>query len=456
MLSFMEIIDRSFQGPYTPQDDFDLNIFVRELEAVIEKYRIRFQPETPVPWDDDLADRVFEAGVEFYNKVGTYCIDTERIIQFSEREIREALETAPCETEFGEGGDRKRLVPRSPESETPPWCFLGAAGAPVSCEDVFLSLVKGYGSIPLVDSLTSPTLTTIDGRRVRANSPLEVLACIRSSTLIREALCRAARPGLPVMNSIATASSDAAKIAGSQFGLRPSDGWLIGSLADLKITFDRFNEIAYVTNLQGRICGESGPLLGGYCGGPEGVAIVNVAYHLHAILVLRGVCQVTFPLHFNTVSSSGRDLLWAISVSSQAMSRNSHFPFFTIPNTASGPVEEMCFLETAAIVTSLVVSGSSLEALGVHRNATIDLQTPQGPQFAAEVAHAVPGMTRKEANVLVNKLLDRYESRISSPPRGKTYQESYDVNTGRPAHETQKLYDRMKKEISGLGVELKC
>jgi len=107
-------------------------------------------------------------------------------------------------------------------------------------------------------------------------------------------------------------------------------------------------------------------------------------------------------------------------------------------------------------VASLVVSGSSLEALGVHRNATIDLQTPQGPQFAAEVAHAVPGMTRKEANVLVNKLLDRYESRISSPPRGKTYQESYDVNTGRPAHETQKLYDRMKKEISGLGVELKC
>lgn len=144
-----------------------------------------------------------------------------------------------------------------------------------------------------------------------------------------------------------------------------------------------------------------------------------------------------------------------ISVSGQAISRNSHFPFFTIPNAASGPVEKMCFYETAAIVTSVVVSGSSLEALGTFKNATVDLQTPQGPQFAAEVAHAVPGMTRKEANLLVNKLLDHYERRISNPPRGKTYSESYDVKTGKPMPENQELYDRMKKEISGLGVNFR-
>ncbi|MBW2057135.1 MAG: monomethylamine:corrinoid methyltransferase [Deltaproteobacteria bacterium] len=455
MLPFTEIVRRCFEGPYIAQEDFDLQVFVRHLEAVREEYGIRFQPETPVPWDDSLADRVFQAGVEFYRRVGTYCIDTERMIRFSESEIQEALQAAPEETEFGEGRDRKRLKPRAPESEAAPWCFLGAAGAPVSCEDVFLSIVEGYGRIPLADSITSPTLTSIGGTRVRANTPLEILACITSSSLVREALSRADRPGLPVMNSIATASSDAAKIAGSQFGLRPSDGWLIGSLAELKITFERLNEVAYVNGIKGRICGESGPLLGGYCGGPEGVAIANVAYHLQAILVLRGVCHVTFPLHFNRVCNSSRDLLWAISVSSQAISRNSHFPFFTIPNTASGPVEEMCFLETAAIVASLVASGSSLEALGVYRNATVDLQTPQGPQFAAEVAHGVLGLSRREANRLVLRLLDRYERSLDSPPRGKTYQESYDFKTAKPKAETQRLHDRMKREISQLGVGFK-
>jgi methylamine--corrinoid protein Co-methyltransferase len=455
MIPFIEVIDRSLTGPYSLQEEFDLNVFVPKLREVTTKYKIKFDPDMPIPWDDDLADRVFQAAVEFYSQVGTYCIDTERIIKFSVSEILEGLNTAPFEPTFGEGRDYKKLLPRKPESEIPPWCFLGAAGAPVSSEEIFLKVMQGYASIPLVDSITTPTLTTINGRQIRASSPLEILACIRSSMLSREALSIAGRSGLPLMNSIATSVTDTAKIAGSQFGLRPSDGWLIGSIAEMKVNFQRLNEVAFVLSLGGRICAESGPLLGGYCGGAEGVAIANVAYHLHCILVLRGSCQVTFPLHYQTVCTSSRDLLWVVSVSSQAISRNSHFAFFTIPNTASGPVEEMCFYETAAIVTSLVVSGSSLEALGVYKNATVDLQTPQGPEFASEIAHAVPGMGRKEANDIVKHLLSIYENRINNPPIGKRYQESYDVKTGRPFDDTKRLYQRIKRETASFGFKFR-
>ena len=455
MIPFIEVIDRSLTGPYCLQTEFDLDVFVPKLREVARKYKIKFNPDMPIPWDDDLADRVFQAAVEFYSQVGTYCIDTERIIKFSESEILEGLKTAPFEPTFGEGRDCKRLLPRKPESEIPPWCFLGAAGAPVSSEEIFLKVMQGYASIPLVDSITTPTLTTINGRQIRASSPLEILACIRSSMLSKEALSIAGRPGLPLMNSIATSVTDTAKIAGSQFGLRPSDGWLIGSIAEMKVNFQRLNEVAFVLSLGGRVCAESGPLFGGYCGGAEGVAIANVAYHLHCILVLRGSCQVTFPLHYQTVCTSSRDLLWVVSVSSQAISRNSHFAFFTIPNTASGPVEEMCFYETAAIVTSLVVSGSSLEALGVYKNATVDLQTPQGPEFASEIAHAVPGMGRKEANDIVKHLLSIYENRINNPPIGKRYQESYDVKTGRPFDDTKRLYQRMKRETTSFGFKFR-
>lgn len=455
MIPLIEIIDRSLTGPYCIQEEFDLNVFVPKLREVTRKYKIKFDPEMPIPWDDDLADRVFQAAVEFYSQVGTYCIDTERIIRFSESEILEGLKSAPFEPTFGEGRDCKRLFPRKPESQIPPWCFLGAAGAPVSSEEIFSKVMQGYASIPLVDSITTPTLTTINGRQIRASSPLEVLACIRSSLLSREVLSNAGRPGLPIMNSIATSVTDTAKIAGSQFGLRPSDGWLIGSIAEMKVNFQRLNEVAFVQSLGGRICAESGPLLGGYCGGAEGVAIANVAYHLHCILVLRGSCQVTFPLHYQTVCTSSRDLLWVVSVSSQAISRNSHLAFFTIPNTASGPGEEMCFYETAAIVTSIVVSGSSLEALGVYKNATVDLQTPQGPEFASEIAHAVPGMGRREANEIVKHLLSIYENRIQHPPMGKRYQESYDLKTGKPFIETQRLYQRVKREIASFGFKFK-
>jgi methylamine--corrinoid protein Co-methyltransferase len=89
----------------------------------------------------------------------------------------------------------------------------------------------------------------------------------------------------------------------------------------------------------------------------------------------------------------------------------------------------------------------------VYKNATLDLQTPQGPLFAAEIAHAVRGMGRKEANTLVNRLLERYEGRLKNPPRGKTYQESYDVESGKPLAETEALYTRMRRQVSALGVK---
>ncbi len=127
MIPFIEVIDRSLTGPYCLQEEFDLNVFVPKLREVARKYKIKFDPDMSIPWDDDLADRVFQTAVQFYSQVGTYCIDTERIIKFSESEILEGLKTAPFEPTFGEGRDCKRLLPRKPESEIPPWCFLGAA-----------------------------------------------------------------------------------------------------------------------------------------------------------------------------------------------------------------------------------------------------------------------------------------------------------------------------------------
>ena len=456
MIPFIEVLDRAFEGPYCPEQDFDMKILVPKLQELIQKYKVKFDPENPVSSDDDLADRVFRAGLELYAEVGTYCTGTERIIKFTESEILDALRTAPRETEYGEGNERKKMVPRRPESEVPPWCYIGACAIPVSSDEVFFSLMKGCASIALADSMTTPTILMIDGRNVRGGTPLEILACIRSVKLSREACQAAGRPGLPLMNSIATASSDVGKIGGGHFGLLPSDGWQIGALAELKINFQRLNEVQFTLSLGGNIIAEGGPLLGGYAGGPEGVAIVNVAYHLNSILVLRGRCHLTFPLHIRTTCSSSRDLLWAISVSSQAISRNSHFPFMTVPFTAAGPVEEMCFYEAAATVTNCVVSGSSLEALAIHGIVKTDLQSPVGSQFAAEVGHAVAGMTRKEANAIVQKLLGLYEDRIGNPPVGKRYQESYDVKTGKPFPETQRLYEEMKKKIVKLGINLKA
>ena len=270
--------------------------------------------------------------------------------------------------------------------------------------------------------------------------------------LAREALRRGGRPGLPIMNSIATAVSDTAKIAGSKFGLRPSDGWLIGTMAELKINFARLNEIAYVLSLGGHIVAETAPLLGGYCGGPEGVAVANVAYSLNCILAMKGSTQLTFPIHFNYGCSTTRDVLWSVSTSSQAISRNSHFPFFILSYTAAGPMTEMCLYEIAAAVTTSVVSGASIEFGGVTKATIADNFSPMEPKLASEVAHGVVGMTRLQGNEIVKLLLAKYEKDIPQAPKGRKYQECWDIQSKEPKPEYLELYQKIKQELVEYGI----
>ena len=456
MVNLLEIIDRSLDGPFTSENDFDLKIFVPKLREVVKKYEIKYDPENPLSCDDDLADRVFQAGIELFADVGIYCTDTERIIKFTTEEIQEALAEAPSRPVFGEGNDAKALVGRKPESDIHPWCFIGAGGAAVSNERLFESILESYASfLPLADSITTPTIKHIEERLVRTRGPLEIIACMRSSTLAREALRKGGRPGLPIMNSIASAGSDAAKIAGSQFGLRPTDGWLIGTIAEMKISNERFNEIAYVKNLGGHVVAESAPILGGYCGGPEGTAVTNVAYHINSLLLMKGSCQLTFPIQVNHGCTSGRGVLWADSVSSQGISRNSHFPFFILSYVAAGPMTEMCLYEIAAVVLNAVVSGASIEFGGVTKATEVDHFTPMEPRWASEMAHGVLGMTRAKGNEIVKKLLAKYENDIPNAPKGKTYEQCWDMKTKQPIAEYKQMYKKIKAELAQLGVQFK-
>ncbi len=456
MISFYEVLDRAMKGEYRSEKEFDMKVFVQKLYGLVSKYNIKYDPKNPISADDDLADRVFQAGFELYRDVGSYCPDTERVIRFTEEELQTALKEAPPTTVLGKGQDARTLKARKPESDDKPFCYIGACGNAVSNEEIYASIMEAFASfLPLADAITAPSLATINGRTVRTGTPLEVLASIRATAMGHEALTRGGRPGLAILNNIASAGSDTAKIAGSQFGVRNSDTLTIGPTAELKISFQRFNEIAYALTRGIPILIDSAPILGGYCGGPEGVAITNVAYHLLSIIAMRGNMHLTFPIHFNFGCTSTRDVTWATSVSTQAMSRNSHFPFFILSYTAAGPMTEMCYYEIAETVTTSVVSGTSgIECIGVSKATTIDNFTPMESRTSAEVAHAVAGMTRKDANAIVLKLLDRYEDHLNKPPIGKKYQECWDIAKKTPNSDYVTFDKKMKQELKNMGIPL--
>jgi len=456
MIGFPAVVERALTGPICSERDFELEILVPSLRRVLEKYGIEYDPQSPVPADDGLADRVWAAAIELLCDTGVYCIDTERRILFTRDEIEGALETGPRGDSFGQGRDAKRMPRRRPEDDTPPWCSVGAGGSPVSSEGNLLGLVRACAENPLGDSITTPSLAEVDGRRVVAGSPLGVEGAIRTALLAREGLRRAGRPGMPIVNGIATAVRSHEHFAGHRFGIRTTDALEIGTVHEMKVDFDSLNKVAYSLATGSLIFAENGVILGGLAGGPAGVAVVTAAYNPVDLLVLRGAVQHPFPTHFDLGTTSTRDTIWARSVANQAVTRNSPLPVVNIGYTGAGPMTDMVLYEYAAWVIAAVASGGSIEVGGSARGTAVDHTSPVEPLFASEVAHAVAGMSREEANGIVAALLEKYEDRLREPPAGKRYQECFDVGAGTPVEEFVELYRGVRQEMADrFGLKLR-
>ena len=70
-----------------------------------------------------------------------------------------------------------------------------------------------------------------------------------------------------------------------------------------------------------------------------------------------------------------------------------------------------------------------------------------------EVAEAASRLTRKEANPIVIKCFEKYENMLKDPPKGFSYQDCYDVTTGKLTNaEYAKNADRIREEFRKLGL----
>ncbi len=456
MIGLLEIYRRAENGPRISAESFDLDVVYATAHKLCEKYNIVYDPQNPVPSDDDLADRTYQAAIEFVVEAGVYCPDTARLIKFSKDEVLQAVADAPGSCTMGEDPDRFTWMPQKPDNNLAPWYHLGA-GITVTDERILFNLAKGYSQIKQVNSVSIAALETIDGHTIKGNTPSEVLAAIRAVKTAREALRQAGRPGLAIGNCIAASGSELATIAASesQFGLRNSDGWLVGAKAEMKVSTDSLNKAAYLSSRGVNIGNEGAPLVGGYAGGPAEVAVVNVAYALIGRLIFNCDYHLLFPFHITKSCTTCRDVLWPVAVSSQAISRNTKELVWMDPYCAAGPMTKQYFYEAAAYVATVTSSGVSMQACHPARAILRDHITPMEMLGSAELIEASAGMKRTDANELVKELLTIYEDNIDNAPTGKRYQDCYDMDTAEPCHEYVDLYAEVKDELRGMGFKYK-
>ena len=454
MPNLLDFMERATTGPIFSENDFNMKVLIPNVRKVVKEFDIQYDPEDPLAADDALADRLFEAAVEFVVRTGLYCDATNRVIQVDRGEIVEAVENLPEGGTFGEGRERRLFKSRRPEDTRPPWCHVGT-GIVASSEEIAMAQVEGYGSIPQANSISIPAFGRVRGMPVVGGSPLEIYATISSIQAGRKALWRCGRPGLPILNLISSATTAMATIAGTHpaFGLRPSDGWLIDFLAEMKINFETLNRLAFILVTGGNVGSTALPILGGYAGGPAGTALVMTAYYLLGILLFQGAYHLTGPVHFRYGCSTTRDSLWVFSVVGRATSRNTRYPAIGLGYAAAGPCTRMYFYEAAAVNLCCVPSGyGGVQTVHPAKAVIDDGVTPMEALFNVEVAYAVTGMRAEQASELVNQLLEKYEKEVEKAPTGKRYQECYDLRTGKPLEEYVRLYDDIKEELINLGI----
>ena len=86
-----EILDRAKNGPQVSEESFNLDCVYATLCELIKKYDISYDPDNPVPADDALADRIYQAAIDFFVECGIYYKDTRSVIKFTRSEVLDAV-----------------------------------------------------------------------------------------------------------------------------------------------------------------------------------------------------------------------------------------------------------------------------------------------------------------------------------------------------------------------------
>ncbi|MEG1997610.1 MAG: monomethylamine:corrinoid methyltransferase, partial [Clostridiales bacterium] len=81
-VNYQEVLYRAETGPLMKESDFDRKVS-KVARDLVKKYDLKYNPAIVVNYDDDIADRFFEAALDFLVEVGVYVTEYQRVIKFT-------------------------------------------------------------------------------------------------------------------------------------------------------------------------------------------------------------------------------------------------------------------------------------------------------------------------------------------------------------------------------------
>jgi methylamine--corrinoid protein Co-methyltransferase len=378
------------------------------------------------------------------------------VIKVSEEELREEIQSRPEVVEMGQGRDRVKMVHREVGGPQEPIVIAGIQTIPFSDEEMMFKISRGCAMDRCVDGIWGGILLQIDGMYdVVAGSPSEIYQYRKTVEIMRRAIDAAGRPGMIIFNNAPTSIATIAMFD-EAVGLRRTDSMEVTGMSELKVAYDDLNRTAFALAYGVPIHGAHSSTIGGFSGNPEGAAIAAVAGSLQLIAVQKAEsfrCGVTDSRIKSRVS---RAQLWAAGTAIQGLSRNAKLIIDGSigDHPAAGPGTKQYLYEAAAgFIVSTVMGAHST---GGTRKFVVgnvpNYGTPLESRWMGEVCKGAAGMSRVQAEPLIEYLLDKYEDKLKDAPAGETFEKLYDQEKLEPIPSYQKLYDEVKQELRERGL----
>ncbi len=198
---------------------------------------------------------------------------------------------------------------------------------------------------------------------------------------------------------------------------------------------------------------EQMPIYGGYAGGLEETTIVDVATTINAFVMTQATWHLDGPVHVRWGITTAREALAVAGHCAMAIEANTNLMLGNQYYTMAGPCTVMCLLETAAQAITDTASGREvLSGVAASKGVATNYTTGLEARMMAEAARAVAGMETTKVNEILDKLVALYEKDYKNAPKGKPFEECYDVVRLVPTQEYLDVYDEAVKILTGLGL----
>lgn len=456
MLSLLDIAERAQNGPKMDEDTWNMNLF-KKMEDLRNRYEIEYSGAGSFfNRNEDLVERVFEAGIDFLTQMGMYCVTTRRVIEVSAAEIHAALAEVPEEIVVGEGRDA-RTIRQFQHGRGQRLNHIPGLHAPWS-EELAPLIVKNYAQIATADLLEGFSFRHVDGRPIHGIVS-EAYASKREAAWMREGIRKAGRPGMAIAYyPINTRASTLIAPIDAVYGIRPTDGLLLSTLPNTKVELDLLTAAA-VYDEYGcfKINGGAGAFIGTFCGGAEGAIIESIVNSIAGWLVYRdeltavGLYDVRQPV--SPTMNLQPEKLWGCSVVLQTLRQKTNFICLDyLFSGQSGPGTELHLLETGIQGITSAINGAHIWISRQHRARMNASQTPVETEFMYEIANATleAGLGSEAGDAILKRLTEQINGR-SVDNGTDDIRTIYDLVYHRPTDEYRLLYENVKKIFKEAG-----